>query len=161
MKSLERTVLGLALGASLWACGGDETPTPPSQKTIEVRNGTWHMVVNTTFTGADSCLARSPFNADTNDVICSVSLISGDAAFPFTCDLTQDGSDVTFDCTGKIDLGICWQMADIQGGGSITGSWIDSTGSFRCPHDTLSTTVPFARVLSGMIRPAETEPTSP
>jgi hypothetical protein len=206
MKWLERTVLGLVLGAMLWAlgCGGDEAPPPPTISKIEVRNGTWHIHVNTTFTGPDSCLARTPVTADTNDVICNVSLVTGDTQFPFTCDLTQNGSDVTFDCTGRIDLGICWQMADIKGGGSITdttfdlefkltqwvrakdpsntencelfygrfvdacttwvastGSWVDSTGAFRCPSDTLSKTVPFSRILSGMIRPGETEPTSP
>jgi hypothetical protein len=206
MKLLERTVLGLVLGAILWAmgCGGDSTPTPPKKGTIQVRNGTWQIHEEVTYTGVDSCLARSPVTTDTAQVICSVSVTLGTPDFPFTCDLQNDAGNVTFNCRLRVDLGPCLQIADAQGSGIVTdttfqlsmrltqrvtakdsqnndfcqlyygrfadacttwiasnGSWIDSVGSFTCPSDTLSKSVPFDRILSGMIRAGETEPTSP
>src|SRR5262245_4470176 len=117
MKSVERTVLGVLLGIGLWACGGDDTPTPPRRTSIEVRNGTWQIHEEDTFTGVDSCLARTPVTTDSNVVICSVSVFPGP---DFSCDIQNEGENVTFTCQLRVDLGPCVQSADLVGSGTVT-----------------------------------------
>jgi hypothetical protein len=127
MKRLQWTVLGLATVAGMWSmgCGGDEAPPPPALTTFEVRNGTWHVNVLTTYTGAESCLARASKSTDTTDVICNISLISGDANFPVTCEMDTSGDNISFNCRARVDLGICWQIADIVGSGTVNDTTFD------------------------------------
>lgn len=124
---LKRTLLVLAACAMAWSmgCGEDDAPPPPEQIQIEVRNGRWQINVTTTYSGHDSCLARPPVTADTLDLICNVNLISGSGNFPLDCDVTQSDEDVSFDCTARINLGICWQIVDITGGGVVTDTTFD------------------------------------
>ena len=127
MKKLEWMGLGFVLAALTWAlgCGGDDTTSPPKVSVIEVRNGTWHIVETSTFSGADSCLARSPQGVDTTDVICRLDLVSGNSDFPVTCNISTIGDQLTFDCRGRVDLGICWHNAYVAGSGTVTDTTFD------------------------------------
>jgi hypothetical protein len=127
MRRWERTSLGAYLASVLVlaGCGGNSTSPPLQRTTLAVQNGTWQVRVHTTYSGADSCLARPAASLDTTDVICSVSVVSGGSDFPFTCHMDTSGDNVTFDCSGRFDLGICWEIADINGSGTVTDTTFD------------------------------------
>ena len=120
---------GLATG-----CGGDETTIPPiilpRQGSVDIRNGTWSIMETVTFTGDDSCLARPEVNVDTTDVLCNLDFADVPPQFPLICETEIDSvdavtSDVTFDCRVTINLGICRQIIDFAGTGTVTDTTFD------------------------------------
>jgi hypothetical protein len=83
-----------------------------------------------TFTGDDSCLARSEVNVDTTDVLCNLDFADVPPQFPFFCETEIESVDVVtsnviFDCTVSINLGICRQIVDFAGTGTVTDTTFD------------------------------------
>lgn len=198
MRRIEHWAIVPGIAAVVWAlgCGGDDSVPPPLVHTVDVRNGTWSITETSSYYGADSCAARGFETLDTTTVLCNEDVLPGADGFPasVTCDLDQDGDQLTLDCRIRTDFGPCLQTVRIFGGGTVTdttfdleidaietwsaddpdnatfcqlnygrfadpctlrvhsvGVWVDSTGSYTCPPDTLSS-APLPGFLPAAIR---------
>lgn len=131
MKRLCQVVLLLSIAAVSvlsGGCGDDAvTLVPPSGPiNIPIRNGTWAISEVATYTGADSCLARDSTIVDTLDVLCSIDVGETGSIFITTdCEIDTVGNQVVFDCIIRADLGICVQVIEIGGSGTVTDTTFD------------------------------------
>jgi hypothetical protein len=129
---LSTAAMGAVLLASAWGagCGNNKTSTPCTSGSVDIRNGTWAVSETVTATGPDSCLNRTPLYADSTGVICNISAGTSTSNFKVCCDTQVNGDQVTFDCSGKVDLGICVQDVSIFGGGTVTDTTFDLDFAF-------------------------------
>lgn len=110
-----------ALAAMVAGCGGDKKNTSkPPAPTFDIRPGIWSLQYTTTWSGADSCTARSPQSGSFPDtVLCSFD-VSGGGSLGFECDNTVDGNRTTFSCTALLeDLDPCKFLAHLEGEGTV------------------------------------------
>ena len=117
-----------AVSAFAGGCSEEESPIdlPGGPITIPIRAGTWSIQEVATYTGSVSCLARDSTFADTTEVLCSFDL--GQTSSPFIvadCEIDTVGGEVVFDCTIRTNLGICTQIIEIAGGGTMTDTTFD------------------------------------
>jgi hypothetical protein len=131
-RRLSTAAMGAAVLASIWGagCGKSSTRTPCNAGSVDIRNGTWAVSETVTATGPDSCLNRTPLVADSTGVICNITAGANSSNFNVCCDTQVNGDQVTFDCSGTVDLGICVQDVSIFGGGTVTDSTFDLDFAF-------------------------------
>ena len=128
-----RAAVLLVAAASLAAGGcGQEDPVvvpPTGPISIDIRSGTWAILESATYSGDDSCLARDTLSIDTTDVLCNIGIGESGLFFPTNCEMTQDETtgEVTFDCTTRANLGICFQHIRVTGEGTVTDTTFDLT----------------------------------
>ncbi len=126
-----RTLLLLAAAAAI-GCGGGSSSTPKTPTTVDVRNGTWEVVSVVTYTGADSCAAKSPVTQTVSDTLCGVDFTAGGGAFRFACDVNLDGESFTFDCTGTVsNVDPCKILIELSGQGTVTDTTFTITTDQR------------------------------
>ena len=124
-------LLGGVLAQLALGCGDDKPTDPGDPPRIEVRNGTWRFQETLTFTGPDSCLARTPVDIDTTDVMCNVAIVEGgNSQFQVLCDINENGEAVDYTCRVRVNLGLCYQIVEIEGSGTVTDSTFDINSSF-------------------------------
>jgi hypothetical protein len=130
MKRMQWLWIVVGLAATAWAvgCGDDAPGPPPVRTTIDVRNGTWSIHEISSYSGADSCLARGEKTVDTIQVVCARDLLFAKpgSSFPVTCEVDTVGDDVQWQCRIQLaDLGICYLYLHTTGTGTITDTTFD------------------------------------
>ncbi len=129
---IRKLVLTAFIAAVLAAvgCGSDDTTTPNPGPVVDVRNGTWTLGFEVSYTGSDSCIALGDSSMTFPDtLLCAMDLV-GDAVYNFDCTSSIEGESVSFDCNAVIrDLDPCRIIGRIVGSGTITDTTIDMTAT--------------------------------
>ena len=132
-------VLAGALAVTATGCGDDdkETSKPPTPS-FDIRPGTWSMEYTSTWTGADSCVAREPDSGTYPDtVLCSFDVV-GEGSSLFQCEEpVVEGNRTTFSCTALLeDLDPCKFEMHLEGEATVSDTtlaitarmWLELTG---------------------------------
>jgi len=115
-----------------WGCGGEKTPSKPPIPSIEIRNGLWQVQQTVTFSGHDSCIARGTLQADTSMVLCNVDVVDpGFVDADVTCpSFDKNGDAVSYVCRVRVDLGVCYQIVEITGAGTVSDTAFNLQNTF-------------------------------
>lgn len=115
-----------------WGCSSNKTSTKPPIPSIDIHNGTWEVQQTLSFTGDDSCTARSNLSQDTTLVLCNVDVVDpGFVSADVTCPVYNfDGTNVSYTCQVRVNLGVCYQYLEINGSGTLSDTTFNLQNTF-------------------------------
>lgn len=113
--------------AFLGGCGSDSNPDTSVDPVINVKDGIWVITTTTTQTGpSKECTLKTTVVDTTLQCFFDVT-DTGVSTLSPDCDFTDDGSSITFDCSGSIEFPPCRVNFSATGTGTYTETSLVTT----------------------------------